>query len=199
MLRMHSSFSPLIRRIATPKINGIYTRCYASTGKSLYPPKNKPVVENKPVKEEEPKPDMIESKAIGGRFSYKQIAFNVVLFCGGLYLISDFIFNTQYKNTGAYKMSMKLLESNSELVEEIGIPIKPYYNVSGRRYGGHYLYLNWKVAGPGGDASVVCRISFVGKKGSVIGLTATLEDGRVISIVDEEDSPIETESAFEKE
>merc|ERR1711974_297632 len=106
--------------------------------------------------------------------------------------------NTQYKNTGAYKMAMRLLEGNVELTKEIGVPLVPYYSVSGHRYGGHFLYLEWKVSGPGGDATVVCRNSFVGRKGSIVELKATLADGKVIYIVDENDQPVATSDATEE-
>ena len=141
----------------------------------------------------EPKPVQIESSAIGGKTSPAQIIFNIVLFCGGLYAVSNFIFNTQYKNTGAYKMAMKLLESNFDVTSEIGIPITPGYSITGRRYDGHKLYLEWKISGPGGSATVVCRNSFVGRKGSIIELKATFDDGRVIYLVDEADAPISTD------
>lgn len=155
-----------------------------STSNSFFP-------ESGTKKAQEP---LVDSKAVGGNTSYFQIGVNVLLFCGGLYLVSNFIFNSQYKNTGAYKMSMRLLEKSYDITSRIGLPIKAYYSINGRRYGGHYLYLEWKVKGPGGDATVVCRNSFVGGKGTIVGLTATFADGETITLISEDDAPLPTDS-----
>ena len=119
-----------------------------------------------------------------------QIVFNVVAFGAGLYAISNFIFNTQYKSTGAYKMSMRLLESSPEIMNEIGVPLKARYSISGHRYGGHKLYLEWKIVGPGGEATIICRNSFVGRKGTIEELSATFADKRVLQLVS---SPVSTD------
>jgi hypothetical protein len=43
------------------------------------------------------------------------------------------------------------------------VVLQARYSNSGQRYGGHKLYL--EIVGPGGEATIVCRNLFVGRKG----------------------------------
>merc|ERR1712137_634139 len=166
------------------RVTQISRRWFAQPKPKHQPYQPKPSTSRKTL--EEPIPPQIPSQAVGGKLGTGQIIFNVAAFGVGIYLISKFIFNTQYKNTGAYKMSMKLLETHPDVIDHIGVPVQPGYNITGRRYDGNKLYLEWKISGPGGQARVICRNAFVARKGSIEELTATFQNGDVLTVVGEE-------------
>ena len=121
----------------------------------------------------------LKTKIIGG-----------ILFAAGILVTADYFFNETYRTCGGFKTSMRLLEDCDEITNVTGLPIKPSYRINGYRYGGHNLYLSWKVYGPTGKAQVVCRTSFFNKKGTIIELYATPEGHEKVTLIDLQPEPL---------